>query len=216
MSSIDQPTDLPKSNFVSIFDAASNEYRKVTKNDLHTHQFAARLDNCDSPDAVLNVFRMQAKDFDEFCKGDGRLMKWLDPIVNILFTLSATIGEGIGLVRVFTYSLSLCLNVVISAICACKNNIYRYRCSPRGISLLKSLDVRLCNIFLQAAKDIITAHCLLVNLFERVQMFLQRLGIYIGIPLTEAMTELLGKIMAQVISILALSTKAMTQGRISK
>jgi hypothetical protein len=70
--------------------------------------------------------------------------------------------------------------------------------------------------YLQAAKDIITSYGVLVNLFERIQMFLQRLGIYIGIPLTEAMTELLGKIMAQVISILALSTKAMTQGRISK
>jgi hypothetical protein len=107
MSSIDQATDPSISNFVSIFDAASNEYRKVTKHDLHTHPFAARLYNCDSPEAVLNVFRMQTEAFDEFLKGDDRLMKWLDPTVNILFTLSATLGEGIGLVSVLIYLFSI-------------------------------------------------------------------------------------------------------------
>jgi hypothetical protein len=66
------------------------------------------------------------------------------------------------------------------------------------------------------AKDVVASHGMLVNLFERIQIFLQRLGIYTGIPLTTAMTELLGKIMGQVLSILALSTKEMTQRRISE
>jgi hypothetical protein len=68
----------------------------------------------------------------------------------------------------------------------------------------------------QVAKDVVASHGKLVNLFERIQCFLQRLSIYIGIPLTAAMTELLGKIMGQVLSILALSTKEMTQKRISE
>jgi hypothetical protein len=100
MSSVNQPTDLSISNFTSIFNAASNEYRKLTKQDLHAHPFAAVLDNCDSPDAILNVFRRQAQTFDEFRKGDDRLIKWLDPTVHILFTFSATLGEGIALVSV--------------------------------------------------------------------------------------------------------------------
>jgi hypothetical protein len=54
-----------------------------------------------------------------------------------------------------------------------------------------------------------------MHLFERMNIFLQRLRSYTGIPLTDGMTELLGKIMAQLISTLALSTKAMTEGRIS-
>jgi len=57
---------------------------------------------------------------------------------------------------------------------------------------------------------------MLVSLFERIHFFLQRLNSYTGIPLTTAMTELLGKIMAQVLSILALSTKAVKEKRISK
>jgi len=56
----------------------------------------------------------------------------------------------------------------------------------------------------------------LVNLFERIQLFLQRLKIYITIPLTTEMMELLGKIMAQVLSILALSTREMKEWRISE
>ena len=57
---------------------------------------------------------------------------------------------------------------------------------------------------------------MLVNLFERIQSFLQRLKIYTTIPLTTEMMELLGKIMAQVLSILALSTREMKEWRISE
>ena len=57
---------------------------------------------------------------------------------------------------------------------------------------------------------------MLVQLFERVQFFLQRLNCYTGIPLTALVTELLGKIMAQVLSILALSTKTMKERQISE
>ena len=56
----------------------------------------------------------------------------------------------------------------------------------------------------------------LIDLFERIQCFLQRLRAYIGIPLTNGFTELLGKIMAQLLHILALSTKVMTKSRTSK
>ena len=65
---------------------------------LDAHPFATELDSCDSPEAVVNVFRTQAQTFDKFCKGNEKLLTWLDPIVHVLFTFSATLGEGIGLV----------------------------------------------------------------------------------------------------------------------
>lgn len=49
-----------------------------------------------------------------------------------------------------------------------------------------------------------------------MQGFLQRLGVYIGVPLTPAMTEVLGKIMAEVLCIFALVTKEMKQRRSSE
>ena len=64
-------------------------------------------------------------------------------------------------------------------------------------------------------RDVIASYEVLVNLFERIQFFLQRLNRYAALSLTPEMTVLLGKIMAQVLSVLALSTKAMKERRIS-
>ena len=65
-------------------------------------------------------------------------------------------------------------------------------------------------------RDVEESHDTLVDLFERIHFFVQRLKTYTGIPLTNELTELLGKVMTQVLSILALSTKAMSDRRISE
>lgn len=65
-------------------------------------------------------------------------------------------------------------------------------------------------------RDVVKNYDTLIGLFERIHLFMKRLDCYTNIPLTNAMTELLGKIMAQVLSILALSTKAMKERRISE
>ena len=56
----------------------------------------------------------------------------------------------------------------------------------------------------------------LIDLFERIQSFLQRLKTYINVQLTNGFSEFLGKIMAQMLHILALSTKAIKKSRTSK
>jgi hypothetical protein len=103
MSTSNQTADLSTANFTAIFDAASNEYKTLTKQDLETHPFAAAFENSNSPDSVINVFRKQAQAFDKFRKGDDKLMAWLTPIVNILLTFSGTLGEGIGLVSIQSF-----------------------------------------------------------------------------------------------------------------
>jgi hypothetical protein len=85
-------------NFSAIFNAASTEYHRVTGKHLDTHPFAAQLDACESPKAVSDLLRTQAEAFSKFRKGDDKLMACLDPTVHILFTFSATLGEGISLV----------------------------------------------------------------------------------------------------------------------
>jgi hypothetical protein len=85
-------------NFQAVFNAASAEYQSVTGKRLDTHPLAARLDTCDSPKAISDLLLSQAQVSSTFRKGDDKLMAWLDPIVHILFTFSATLGEGIGLV----------------------------------------------------------------------------------------------------------------------
>ena len=56
----------------------------------------------------------------------------------------------------------------------------------------------------------------LVDIFECVENFLRRLKAYTDIPPTPAMTEILIKIMAELLSVLALATKQINQGRLSK
>jgi hypothetical protein len=46
--------------------------------------------------------------------------------------------------------------------------------------------------------------------------FLKRLEVYTTIPPTPMMTELIIKIMAELLSVLALATKQIKQGRLSK
>jgi hypothetical protein len=68
----------------------------------------------------------------------------------------------------------------------------------------------------QAVRDVAASHDMIMHLFERIHLFLQRLSRYTGMPLTVDLTELLGKIMAQILVVLALSTKVMTDRRISE
>jgi len=56
----------------------------------------------------------------------------------------------------------------------------------------------------------------LVDIFECVENFLRRLKAYTDIPPTPAMTEILIKIMAELLSVLALATKQINQGRLSE
>ena len=69
---------------------------------------------------------------------------------------------------------------------------------------------------LQAARDVRSSHDVLVDLFERIQFFLKRLGVHTQISPTQEMAEILVKIMAEVLSILTIATKEVQQSRTSK
>jgi hypothetical protein len=92
------PTTTSSSNFQLIFNNALKAYEKRTKKDLVAHPLAAQLQACDSPSAILGVLQQQVEDLNQSRSTDERWTKWLDPTVNVLFTLSATLGEGVSLV----------------------------------------------------------------------------------------------------------------------
>lgn len=56
----------------------------------------------------------------------------------------------------------------------------------------------------------------LAELFESIERFLSRLDIYTRIPLVPAMANVVVKIIAEVLSILAVATKQVKQGRLSE
>ena len=68
----------------------------------------------------------------------------------------------------------------------------------------------------QAFKGVSTDFDALVDLLESIEHFLKRLDIYTKVPLTPAMTEIVVKIMVELLSTLAIATKQITQGRPSE
>ncbi|KAH8980461.1 hypothetical protein EDB92DRAFT_1820544 [Lactarius akahatsu] len=68
-------------------------------------------------------------------------------------------------------------------------------------------------VLLQAVKDVRVSQNALVDLFDRMEYFFMRLQKYIDIRPTAAMTDIIVKIMVEVISILGTVTKEIRQGR---
>ena len=95
-------------------------------------------------------------------------------------------------------------------------DIYRDRTPPFSVySWL--LRVGRCNAYIsQAAKDARASQDTLIDVFERVEMYLRRLEIYTEVPATMEMMDILVRIMVEVLSILGLAMKEIKQGRMSK
>lgn len=67
----------------------------------------------------------------------------------------------------------------------------------------------------QAAKDVEASQEVLVDLFERIEFFFKRLESYTAVRPTDAMTDIIVKIMVEVLDIFAIATKEMKQSRAS-
>ena len=128
-------TSTSQSNFVSIFNAALESYKRKTKNDLASHPLLPSLQSCHSPEAVLTVLREQIPAFNQTQNDDDGLTKWVIPTVNVLQSFSGTIGQGVGLVNFkffFFAAGSFCPNILFTGIPSGKYNLRRDWCSPFG------------------------------------------------------------------------------------
>jgi hypothetical protein len=68
----------------------------------------------------------------------------------------------------------------------------------------------------QAASGITSSYDALLELFECMGNFLKRLEIYTTMPLNPTMTDIIIKIMVELLSVLALASKQIKQGRFSE
>ena len=93
-------TETSSTNFPLILNNALKVYKKRTKMDLLAHPLAVELQNCNSPSAILAVLHQQAQALDGSPSpgSDDQWTKWLNPTVNVLHTLSHSLGEAVGLV----------------------------------------------------------------------------------------------------------------------
>ncbi|KAH9177922.1 hypothetical protein EDB89DRAFT_2239672, partial [Lactarius sanguifluus] len=178
MSSSTPGQTATSSDFKSILDAALSEYKKKTGKELLDHPLATEVQRCDSVDAIKAIFQGQAKAFQQFRDDDQRLIKWISPVVDILYTFSGTLGGVAGMAF-----------------------------PPAGVIFTG------IGILLAAAKDVKSSHDALVELFERIENFFERLGVYTQISLTAEMAEVFVKIVAEILSILSIATKEVKRKR---
>ena len=74
-----------------------------------------------------------------------------------------------------------------------------------------------CDIYLfQAIKDVGKSYDAILELFESFESFLRRLDIYTRIPSTTAMTEVILKILIELLSTISLAIQQAKQGRLSE
>jgi hypothetical protein len=95
-------TAASSSNFQLIIDNALKAYEKRTRKNLLSHPLASQIQACDAPGAILAVLQQQVQGLDQSRSSDDRWTKWLDPTVSVLYSLFATLGEGVGLVSLGT------------------------------------------------------------------------------------------------------------------
>jgi len=101
MSTVPTPTlSTSCPNFDSILTSAFQAYKKETGKDITSHPLAAELKTCHSPDAILTVLRAKIPALDRPQGSNERFDKWLIPTINVLYSFSSVLGEGIGLVNI--------------------------------------------------------------------------------------------------------------------
>ncbi|KAH9966341.1 hypothetical protein BGW80DRAFT_734307 [Lactifluus volemus] len=71
-------------------------------------------------------------------------------------------------------------------------------------------------ILLAAIKDVSASYDALIDLFESIENFLRRLDIYTKIPSNPAMTEIIVKILIEILCTLSIATKHVKEGRFKK
>jgi hypothetical protein len=64
--------------------------------------------------------------------------------------------------------------------------------------------------------DVTASHDILIDIFERIENFFQRLVTYTEVAPTPEMMHIIVKIMVEVLSILGIATKQIKQGRMSE
>ncbi|KAH9068102.1 hypothetical protein EDB83DRAFT_2595581 [Lactarius deliciosus] len=178
-----------ESNLRSLFESALREYENLAGTNLLNSSLIIQLQSCSSADDICAVLQEQAQAFHKFRGDDGRLIRWLKQTVHVLHVLStnSALGEAIGLPFPPAKAIFAGIGILFAA----------------------------C-IFSSAIKDVSASYDALVDIFESAENFLRRLDIYTKIPPTMAMTEVIVKILVELLSTLALATQQVKQGRLKK
>ena len=103
-------TTISHSNLQLIIDALA-EYSKQTGIDLSQNPFSEKLQQSNTPDAILELLQEREQAFKEYRNGNRRLINCLSPAVRVLHVFSGLLGEATNLVShscLFPFRISCC------------------------------------------------------------------------------------------------------------
>jgi hypothetical protein len=131
------------SRFQVLFESALQDYQSQTGTTLANHSLAAKFQYCDAVESITAVLQEQARAFTEFRGDDGKIMKCLQGVVSVLYTLSTStaLGEAIGLVCTNALMEIAHLMLHLAAFPTCKGHICWHCHSSRCMLLACSLRV---------------------------------------------------------------------------
>ena len=91
-------TTISCSNLQLIIDAALAEYSNQTRAgiDLSQQPFSEKLEQSNTPGAILELLQEREKAFKEYRNGNRRLINSLGPAVRVLHVFSRLLGEAIN------------------------------------------------------------------------------------------------------------------------
>ena len=87
---------MPVISFQAILDKALDDYREQIGVELDKHPFTAELQGRGSPDDILKLLETKANTFKAYRDGNRKLIKWLNPVVQVINTLSGVIGQAVS------------------------------------------------------------------------------------------------------------------------
>lgn len=82
---------------ITLFTDALADYAKRTGIDLSTHPFVDKLEQLDSLEAIHKLLQERKEAFNKFRNRYQRLIKCITPCVEVLNTISNTLGEALSL-----------------------------------------------------------------------------------------------------------------------
>jgi fungal STAND N-terminal Goodbye domain len=104
-------------NFQSVLDAALDSYVKQTGVDITKHPSAEKLQNCLSPEDVIQLLSEGETAFKDYRDKHRNLIDPLRPVARIVYAFSDILGEAFQPTKVIFVGFNVLLSVRISHFC---------------------------------------------------------------------------------------------------
>ncbi|SRR6266852_5470644 len=110
-------TAAPSTNFQSVLDAALDSYVKQTGVDITKHPSAEKLNNCHSPEDVIQLLSEGETAFKDYRDKYRSLIGHLRPVVQIVYAFSGILGDAFQPTKAIFVGIDVLLSVRISHLC---------------------------------------------------------------------------------------------------